>query len=67
MPKYELEANRYFYHVLFKPSLCQRKLNRLYSVLKILKTNILMYTALSFVIRFHNKLSNRISKATKND
>ena len=26
MPKYELEANRYFYHVLFKSSLYQKKI-----------------------------------------
>ena len=35
--------------------------------LKILKPNILMCTGLSFVIRFHNNLTNRISKTAKND
>ena len=65
MPKYNLQANRYFYHsihyYLSHPYGVKRK------VLKILKPNILMCTGLSFLIRFHNNVTNRISKTAKND
>ena len=61
MPKYELEANRYFYYGIYYYLMVSKE------VLKILKPNVLMYTGLLFVIRFYNNVTNRISKTAKND
>ena len=64
MPKYNLSANRYFYHSIYyylnHPYGVKRK------IVKILKPNILMYTGLSFLIRFHNNMTSRILKTAKN-
>ena len=47
------------YYYLNHPYTAKRK------ALKILKPNMLMCVGLSFVIRFHNNLTNRISKTAK--
>ena len=63
MPKYNLYANRYFYHSIYN------YLNRPYGIkrkiLKILKANILMYTGISFVIRLHINVTECIFKLLK--
>ena len=65
MAKYNLQVNRYSYHSIYY------YLNNSYGVkrkvLNILKPDMLMHTGLSFVIRFHSNLTNRISKTAKTD
>ena len=65
MSKYKSQSNRCFYcgiyYYLNHPYGFKRK------ALKILKRNMLMCTRLSFVIRFYNNVTNRISKTAQND
>lgn len=61
MPNYDLEANRYFchgkYYYLNHPYRAKRKV-------KTLKSNMLIYTGLSFVIGFYNSVTKKLLKMT---